>query len=898
MRIQTARLNTPATSIEAHGTLGVEKGDPLTNLSLNLQSSDLGEFDSTLQSLGVAGNGKKGAAALPVVLHGTLSFNGTAKGALKDLDVKGHLAANNIEVKLGTQLDTQIDSVVADAEFSPSRGLAVGSSTIRRRTAVLNASGTLVPRRVVRHGVASYVFDDGAVLNANAKLANADIHDLLEIAGQAQKINVTGTANLTAHVSGPLRALNGNADIAFTNGTAYGESYDRIAVTGTLQGQQITASRLQIVSNGQQITGNGGYNLTTKRITAHVQGNGIVLSKINAFKTAVPDADGVLNLNLDADGTLQVPNLKAAVDLSSFTYQGKALGQLHLTANSTGSDVHYQLQSTLVGTPISATGTTSLLGNYQTQARLTISDLDIAKPLALFGSDFKGSSNISGVINVNGPAAEPMKLAGTAQFTPFSFVLQGITLQAAAPLRASLRDGVLSVDELHLTGEDTDLRLGGTARVFGSDNPQGGELNLTSSGSLNMALAHTFDKDIISSGKVNFKIGVGGRLKDPQLTGQVQFAGVNLAYYGVANGLTNLQGTMVFNQNRLEVKDLTAVTGGGKLKIGGYLVYQKGIIADLTATGENVRIRYNGLSTSANAQFRLQGNLQNSMLLSGSVQITRFGVGPDVDFAAFAGAGGVSLPPDPNAPTNKIRLDVHITSAPQLDFQNSYAKLAGNVDLNIRGTAAQPSILGKIQITDGSATFAGTKYQLQRGTIYFTNPVRIDPVIDLDATARVENYDITISLHGTATSLKPTYRSEPPLTEADIFNLLALGRTQEEAQINNQQQTQAGTDPTTSALLGGALNATVSSRVSKLFGAGSVKIDPAFVGTLGNSSARITVQEPLTKQLTLVFATNVNQSAQQLIQIQYQINDNQSVVLTRDESGVFSIVFKIRKRYR
>jgi len=176
--------------------------------------------------------------------------------------------------------------------------------------------------------------------------------------------------------------------------------------------------------------------------------------------------------------------------------------------------------------------------------------------------------------------------------------------------------------------------------------------------------------------------------------------------------------------------------------------------------------------------------------------------------------------------------------------------------------------------------------------------VRIDPTIDLDATARVENYDITIGVHGTATNIKPTYRSEPPLTEADIFNLLALGRTQEEAQLYQEQQVQAGTDPTTSALLGGALNATVSSRVSKLFGAGSVKIDPAFVGTLGNSSARITVEEPLGKQLTLVFATNVNQTAQQLIQLQYQIDQDHSLVATRDESGVFSIVYKLRKRYR
>ena len=116
--------------------------------------------------------------------------------------------------------------------------------------------------------------------------------------------------------------------------------------------------------------------------------------------------------------------------------------------------------------------------------------------------------------------------------------------------------------------------------------------------------------------------------------------------------------------------------------------------------------------------------------------------------------------------------------------------------------------------------------------------------------------------------------------------------------MNTQQQVQAGTDPTTSALLGGAFSATVGSRVNKLFGAGSIKVDPAFVGTLGNSTARITVQEPLTKQLTLVFATNVNESAQELIQLQYQLSDNTSVVATRDESGVFSIVYKLRKRYR
>jgi translocation and assembly module TamB len=258
----------------------------------------------------------------------------------------------------------------------------------------------------------------------------------------------------------------------------------------------------------------------------------------------------------------------------------------------------------------------------------------------------------------------------------------------------------------------------------------------------------------------------------------------------------------------------------------------------------------------------------------------------------------VTLLPNPNAPSNHVRLDVHVVSAPQLDFQNSYAKLAGDVDLRVRGTVAQPTVLGHISITEGNATFAGTKYELQHGDIYFSNPIRIDPTLDLSATAHVEDYDITIGLTGTPSKPVTTFRSEPPLAEQDIFSLLALGRTQEEQQIYSNMQAQAGANTTADALLGGALNATVSSRIQKLFGGGSVKIDPTFVTGTGNASARITVQQQVSKNATLTYATNVNSTAQQLIQAQWNLTQNWSVLAVRDESGVFSLLFKLRRRYK
>ena len=574
------------------------------------------------------------------------------------------------------------------------------------------------------------------------------------------------------------------------------------------------------------------------------------------------------------------------------------MGEVAADLHSEGKMMYLTAHSTLVGAKIDAAGQTELTGDYATQAKLTFSGLDVAKPIDLFSpGSIKATSAIDGAVTVSGPLKTPLGLQGTAAINNFDVKVQGLEFKSTEPIRASLKNGIATLERLHITGTDTDLQASGTAQVLGVSDPKGGALGLHATGSISPAIAHVLDSEVQASGKVSFDVTAAGQMKQPELAGKVLFEHVNGSMESIPNGITDMNGSLAFNEGRLQVETLTATTGGGKLSIGGFFTYQNGLFADLTANADTVRVRYNGLSSTANANLKLQGG-PTSLILSGNVLITRFGVGPSVDFAAFAGSGGVEAPPDPNSITDKIRLDVHIASSPQLDFQNSYAKLAGNVDLNIRGTAAAPTVLGRIQVTDGSATFAGTTYQLQRGDIYFSNPVRIDPVIDIDATARVENYDITVGVHGTSSNFKPTYRSEPPLSEADVFNLLALGRTQEEAQLYQEQQVQQGTDPTTSALLGGALNASVSSRVSKLFGASSVKIDPAFVGTLGNSSARITVEQQISQQLSVTFATNVNSSAQELIQVQYQLNHNQSIVVTRDETGVFSMVYKIRKRYR
>ena len=549
----------------------------------------------------------------------------------------------------------------------------------------------------------------------------------------------------------------------------------------------------------------------------------------------------------------------------------------------------------LDATELTVHGVTALKPDYQTQARLEFSRFNIDSLLKLAHvSALSGQSALAGTVTVDGPLAHPEQLRGEARIQQIEATVAGVHLKSEGGAHATLANDRIQMDPLHVTGEDTDLRAQGSLALNGTQR-----LDLAASGSVNLKLAETLDPDLTAGGTSTFQVEAHGPLRNPNLQGRVDFENGSLSFEDLPNGLSQLHGSLEFSQDRLEVKSLTAMSGGGPLTVGGYLAYQHGLYADLTVTGKGVRIRYpQGVSSLADASLHLQGS-QNNLLLSGDVLITRFTVSPDLDFAALAAqASAATTITPPDAPTNHIRLDVRILSSPQLNFQNAFAKLAGDVDLRLRGTLATPALQGRISITEGNAIIAGTRYELQRGEISFTNPVRIEPLIDLSASARVEDYDITLSLHGTTDKMGVTYRSDPPLPESDVVALLALGRTQNQQRIYTQQQEQALSNPTTDALLGGALNATVSSRVQKLFGAGSVKVDPNYLGPFGNSTSRIIVEEQLGRNVTLTYATDVNTTGQQLLQAEVAINRHVSLLVARDESGVFSMVVKATRRFR
>ena len=402
-----------------------------------------------------------------------------------------------------------------------------------------------------------------------------------------------------------------------------------------------------------------------------------------------------------------------------------------------------------------------------------------------------------------------------------------------------------------------------------------------------------------------FKVSVAKRvdgvmtpLSQPQIQGRLDIADGSISFTDLPNGLSHINGRLIFARDRMKIETLSAHTGGGKLDFGGFITYRSGVYFDLTASSRDVRLRYPpGISASANADLRYTGSAQSSQL-SGDVTITRFSVNPRFDFAQYLALTKTPIKTSIRNPfLDNMRLDVHIVSTPELRVETSLAKLTGDVDLRLRGTVSNPVVLGRVNIVQGDIFFNATQYRLEHGDITFNNPLVIEPVIDVSMGTRVRGYDVTIGFHGPVDHLSVTYRSDPPLPSGDIVALLAFGRTRQDELYTSQSN--QGLSSAVNTFLGEAVTSASNSRVQKLFGVSRVKIDPQVGGPENNPNPRVTIEQQLNNNITVTYVTNVSQSAsQQLIQVEYNITRNISIVAVRDQNGILSFDVHYRQRKR
>ena len=97
--------------------------------------------------------------------------------------------------------------------------------------------------------------------------------------------------------------------------------------------------------------------------------------------------------------------------------------------------------------------------------------------------------------------------------------------------------------------------------------------------------------------------------------------------------------------------------------------------------------------------------------------------------------------------------------------------------LSVGGTTAKPRVSGSIGLIRGTFSFAGKRFDLQRGSITFTGGQPIDPIIDAFAEYRASTITAQIHLGGLASKPEITVTSQPPLPESEVLAQVLFGKS-------------------------------------------------------------------------------------------------------------------------
>jgi translocation and assembly module TamB len=873
-------LSTPESRIQASGMLSTD-----STVHFSVSTSNLEEWRPLVRALG-------GPTNLPFRIDGHASLNGVAAGTLSAPTLTGTIVAQDFEFTVPAtsftpQQDVHWDSLASNVQLS-SRDLLMRGGSLRRG----ETSADFDVTAILKKGQ----FTEDSPFTARVNLHRVDVASTAALAGFDYP--VTGIADVVLQIAGTRAHPQVQGHIRAANASAYGEAIEAFDADLHISNGETALNNIHLTHQEATVSGMAAYTPETRGFRLDLVGKNFDLARVRQIHFDRVPIEGRGDFTLQGSGTLAAPAINARIQMRGLTFDHELAGGLNLEAVTSHGQLHLSGGSEFLRGSLALDGTVDMRGQYPAsiQARLDHLDLD-ALWRAYFGAQLTGHSAVGGTVTMNGPLRDPKQWRINGNISDVALEAEYVKLHNQGPLHFAYAEQMAQIDRLHLVGDSTDINGGGTIHFAGAR-----ELDLSADGQIDLKLLSSMNPNISASGSSSIHLSIGGTLNDPQPQGTIQIKDAAFNYASLPSGLSEMNGSLAFTLDRIHIQQLTARTGGGTLDLkGDATFFNRELNFNVTAVGKDVRLRYPpGVSSTADAELHWVGN-RSSSTVSGEVMVTKLAVTPGFDFGSYLERSrhAVVLAPT-DSPLYKIKLDVAVHTAPELQMKTAVARLSGDADLKLRGSVARPSVLGRADILEGDATFNGIKFRLERGDITFANPVTIEPQLNMEATTHVRNYDLNVQVTGTPDRLNVNYRSEPPLPKSDIIALLALGRTGTESEQLQQQSGQVPfTDEATALIINQALNQTVSSRMQKLFGVGRIKIDPQGLTTETNPTARgpqVTIEQQFANNLSLTYSTNVSQSSQQIIQGEYFFTRNVSAVGTRDQNGVVSFDLQIRQR--
>ena len=257
------------------------------------------------------------------------------------------------------------------------------------------------------------------------------------------------------------------------------------------------------------------------------------------------------------------------------------------------------------------------------------------------------------------------------------------------------------------------------------------------------------DQVTLNSGKGDISLQVKGTLKEPRAEGYAKFADVNIAATAFPEPLTNLEGMVLFNSDRLEVEKIKGNISDGVVEVTGVLPLfellareDSNINNPLTITLEKLKVNFQkafkggidgkvvitGTALQPDVGGRVEVS-QGEIFLNQAVGLAEVAVGENQTDKGSSGLGEFEVGLNDFQLVLSDRLEM---SSPGLaNFQ-----VAGNLLIN--GTLRDIRPSGTINLEGGTINLFSTELRLDRSyknIAELTPNNGLDPMLDIQLSA-------------------------------------------------------------------------------------------------------------------------------------------------------------------
>jgi translocation and assembly module TamB len=864
-------LRTAQSSVTLEGKIS-----SVSQLQVRMTSGDLHELELLAANL-QTGTEAGSQEPLHLGLYGNGRLTATVGGSLENPQIQGRLEANNLRIKGSAWRTLRTD-------------LSMNPSSVALENGELQAATQGHFAFNVRAGLSHWHYTPASPMNVTLSGSQLSVADLEKFTGKTYPISGTLAMNVAVH--GSQLNPGGQGNITLTNAVIFNEPVENVSLSFQGDGNSVDANLVARLPAGSA-NGEAKIDPSTGGYNFQLHAAGLRLEKLQAVKARNMDINGAVNLDASGQGTVKTPEMDATLAIPELHLRKHTIrnAKVHTTLRNQVATI--SLDSTAEGTSIQGSGTVGINAPYMVDARLDSGRLELHTLVALYSP--AQSENVGGQtefhLRLRGPLQDKKRIEAHLEIPVLSATYKQFQIGAAKPINVDYQNGTVVLQPATLKGTDTAMDVQATVPV---NNPNAALLVLK--GEIDLHIAQLLVADLTSSGKIRFDIDSRGVGAGAGMSGQISIVDASFHPADIPLALDHANGIIKVTPTRMDISSFRGEVGGGTVTARGGMTFRPAVHLDLGLEGDNVRLRYpEGIRALLGTSLALSGTPQ-AATLGGQVRVEHLSFTPDFDLSRFTRQfeNETSVPVVTGGLAQNVKLNVVLQSTAQMNLESSQVSIHGSANLRVVGTAAQPVVLGRSDLTGGELFFGGNRFVVQSGTVDFLNPVRTEPVLNLHVQTKINDYNITLGLQGPMTRLHTTYTSDPALPPADIINLIARGETTEAAGAQPSQPLSLGAQ----SLVASTVSGQIGNRIAKVAGISQLQIDPSLGASNGqNPGARIAIQQRVTSNLFMTIATDVTSTQRQSIQLEYDFNSRWSVSGVRDQNGGITALGHYKKRF-